>query len=159
MIGRVYLRDPTRLSATRTYPSRPGCARSMLDRGKRSRCVTISTTRAMLPSLMSGRTSVHLLGESGLTATTTGTDSKVGSQSSERTASRAWGTWGRILIFAYASFLRTYANLVFLSPCVRKPSYVRKCWHSYLQRTQNRYSCLFCVRKRYPRALPRRSEN
>ena len=36
---------------------------------------------------------------------------------------------------------------------------IRKFWHSYLQRTQNRYSCLFCVRRRYSRALPRRREN
>ena len=34
-------------------------------------------------------------------------------------------TRGRILVFAYASYLLTYANLVFLSPCVRKPSYLR----------------------------------
>ena len=37
-----------------------------------------------------------------------------------------------------------------MSPCVRKPSVVRKFWHSYLQRTQYRYSCFFfCVRRWY----------
>ena len=78
----------------------------------------------------------------------------------ERRAAPRQNSSGAVLLsFRTQVFLRTYANLVLLSPCVRKPSYVRKCWHSYLQRTQNRYSCLFCVRRRYPGALPRRREN